>query len=144
MGLSKSRRKDLVWKPLLRMFRRYLKKDALMLESYDGIRSESIRDQGRLFCKALGLSEELTGSLRNQLAVLLMISSHRVVWRKTLIFECKLLMQPYISDIWPIFFKIFSETSHKLRLRFFADPLIHVLWNKFRVEKAYEINDYLV
>ena len=115
-----------------------------MLESYDGIRSESIRDQGRLFCKALGLSEELTGSLRNQLAVLLMISSHRVVWRKTLIFECKLLMQPYISDIWPIFFKIFSETSHKLRLRFFADPLIHVLWNKFRVEKAYEINDYLV
>ena len=32
--MSLHHRKDLLWKPLLRMFRRYLKNDALEVETY--------------------------------------------------------------------------------------------------------------
>ena len=136
-------RKDLLWKPLLRMFRRFLKKDALSLDSYQTIRDESFTRQGYLFCKALGVSDLLAGQVRNQCAVLLMISSHRIIWRKQLIPICQEMMAPYLTDIWPLFFRSFNETSHRQRLAFFSEPIIHALWDRFRAEKAAEITEYL-
>lgn len=141
--LSNNHRKDLLWKPLIRMFRRFLKKDALTLDTYEGIRAECLTKQGLLFCRALGIPDELGMEPRNQMAVLLMVSSHRIVWRKSLIPICKEMMQPFIKEIWPLFFKIFNETSHKYRLLFFSEPIIHVLWNKFRHSMSHEIKQYL-
>ena len=34
-NLSMNHKKDLLWKPLIRMFRRFLKKDALSLDTYE-------------------------------------------------------------------------------------------------------------
>ena len=39
---STNYRRDLVWRPLIRLFRRWLKKDALSIETYEGIREECI------------------------------------------------------------------------------------------------------
>jgi len=35
-------RRDLVWRPLIRMFRRWLKNDALSIETYERIREHSL------------------------------------------------------------------------------------------------------
>ena len=52
-------KKDAVWKPLLRQFRRYLKKEAISAEHFLKIRSASLKQQGELICEALDLPEEL-------------------------------------------------------------------------------------
>ena len=72
-----------------------------------------------------------------------MISSHRITWRKELIPDCKEMMKPYYSEIWPLYFRIFNETTHRQRLIFFSEPLIKHLWEKFRVTKGAEIQGYL-
>lgn len=134
---------DLLWKPLIRMFRRYLKKDALPLDSYESIREESYTRQGYLFCRAFGLPDALCKRKQTQMAVLLMVSSHRIVWKKSLIPICAEMMKPYLPQIWPLYFKIFNETSHKQRVLFYAEPLIQHLWGKFRATKAVEIKEYM-
>jgi len=40
---STNYRRDLVWRPLIRLFRRWLKKDALSIEMYEGIREENFQ-----------------------------------------------------------------------------------------------------
>ena len=111
--ISTNYRRDLVWRPLIRLLRRWLKKDALSLEMYDGIKEECITRQGLLFCQALGLSDELARQPRNQMAVLLMISSHRIVRRKRPIPMVMDMIKPYYDDLWQVYYKIFNETSNK-------------------------------
>ena len=125
------------------MFRRYLKKEALSIEIYEGIREENYMRQGLLFCQALGLSDQLAEDKRNQLAVLLMISSHRIVWRKRLIPACSGLVGPYFNEIWTIYYKIFNETSNRQRMKFFQELPIKILWAKFVEDKAQSIILYL-
>ena len=48
--LTKNHRRDLIWRPLLRMFRRFLKKDALSIDAYERIRGKPLARQGKLFC----------------------------------------------------------------------------------------------
>ena len=110
---STNYRRDLVWRPLIRLFRRWLKKDALSIETYEGIREENFTRQGLLFCKALGLSDQLCNQPRCQMAILLMVSSHRIVRRKRLNPAISEMMQPYMADLWPVYYKIFNETSNK-------------------------------
>lgn len=113
MQLTNNHRRDLIQRPLLRMFRRFLKKEALSISSYEFIRGEPLRNQGKLLCEALGVPWELAASKRNQCALLLMVSSHRITWRKNLIPVAQDLMTPFYNEIWPLFFRIFNETSHK-------------------------------
>ena len=56
---------NILWKPLLRQFRRYLKRDALSPEIYLQIRERELRQQGLLFCEALGMPQQLSLNLRN-------------------------------------------------------------------------------
>lgn len=140
---STNYRRDLVWRPLIRLFRRWLKKDALSIETYEGIREECITRQGFLFCKALGLSDELCSQRRSQMAMLLMISSHRIIRRKRLNPTVMELMQPYCNELWPVYYKIFNETSNKQRVRFFNEVLVQVLWGKFLVANSDQILQYL-
>ena len=44
--LTKNHRRDLIWRPLLRMFRRFLKKDALSIDAYERIRGKPLVRQG--------------------------------------------------------------------------------------------------
>jgi len=141
--LSTNYRRDLMWRPLIRMFRRWMKKDALSIDLYEGIRLESTSRQGLLFCQALGLPEELSRLPRVQMAILLMVSSHRIVRRKRLNAEVLEIMRPFYNEIWPIYYKIFNETSNKQRLRFFNEVPIKMLWSKFVEACAEEIKQYM-
>ena len=89
-------KKDVLWKPLLRLFRRYLKKNALSKEKYQTIRDKPIYNQGKLFAQALDIPSELAESERTHMAVLLMINSHKVVLKKQLIPACRAIMEPHM------------------------------------------------
>ena len=52
-------KKDAMWKPLIRLFRRFLKKDVLSKATYEMIHSQPIYAQGELFANALGVPPEL-------------------------------------------------------------------------------------
>ena len=52
-------KKDAVWKPLIRQFRRYLKKSAISSEIYAKIRQKSMKNQGALLCKHLNVPVDL-------------------------------------------------------------------------------------
>ena len=102
-----------MWRPLIRLFRRWLKKEALSLDVYENIRENDISLQGMLFSQALGLPQELASELRTQMAVMLLVSSHRIMWRKQLIPPMQQMIAPFHADIWPIYFKIFNETNNQ-------------------------------
>ena len=57
-------KKDLLWKPLVRRFRRYLKKEALPSETYQRIFSKPVIKWGSHFCKAFDVPEPLRSDPR--------------------------------------------------------------------------------
>lgn len=77
------------------------------------------------------------------MAILLMVSSHRIVRRKRLIPVVMDLIKPHYEDLWQVYYKIFNETSNKQRLRFFNELLVKVLWSKFITCKSEEIMQYV-
>ena len=78
--MSTNFRCDLIWRALIRMFRRWIK-----LESIGDdrkrllIQTADYKHQGQLFCEALGLSESISKSERNQFAMLILSNSHRII-----------------------------------------------------------------
>lgn len=77
------------------------------------------------------------------MAILLVISSHRIVRRKHLTEAHMEMMHPYYNEIWPIYYRIFNETSNKQRLRFFNELPIRALWSKFLEGNTEEIKQYM-
>jgi hypothetical protein len=75
-------KKDAAWKPLIRLFRRFLKKNALPKEIYDQVQKVPLAEQGALYSKALYLPEELAKQPKMQLAMLMLMKSHQIVCRK--------------------------------------------------------------
>jgi hypothetical protein len=128
---------------MVRRFRRYLKKEALPAEVYQRIFSKPVIKWGPHFCKAFDVPEPLRSDPRVQSAILLLVASHRITRRKSLIFECKLLMAPYIDDIWPNFFLVFNDSNQRYRLKFFAEPLVHFLWAKFIQHKPHLVHEHI-
>mmetsp|Transcript_9417 Transcript_9417/g.11534 ORF Transcript_9417/g.11534 Transcript_9417/m.11534 type:complete len:116 (-) Transcript_9417:137-484(-) len=113
------------------MFRRYLKKSALTGELYRGIHSKPYCDQGLLFAEALNIPSGVAASTRNQSALLVLISSHRILWRKQILAPVRELIGDDLAEIWQLFFNFFNETKRHQRLKFFADPVIRELWPRF-------------
>ena len=136
-------KKDLLWKPLIRRFRRYIKKEALPTETYAKIFSKPVTKWASHFCKAFQVPDELASDTRVQNAILLLVASHRITRRKTLIFECKLLMAQHIDDLWPRYFQVFNDSNQRYRLSFYTEPLVQFLWGKFIVEKPHIVAEYV-
>ena len=76
--MLKRMKKDALWKPLIRLFRRYLKKDALPQKVYNEVRLEPLAKQGYLFCQHLKIPEEFLTDEQTSIAMMLMINSHRI------------------------------------------------------------------
>ena len=136
-------KKDVLWKPLLRLFRRYLKNEALSSQTYKEIKAKPIVQQGELLTHALEVPEGLAEQTRTHLVILLLIYSHRVMVKKQLIPECQQIMRPFMNQLWPRFFEIFKDNNSNQRIGFFTEPLIHFLWNRFRKENGHKILSYL-
>ena len=87
-----------------------------------------------LFCKALGVPEDLLENEQVGIAMMLMINSHRITKNRQMSAECKEVMDSQPSHLWVDFFEIFNENSRKLRVKFFRNTFVQFLWNRFRVE----------
>ena len=136
-------RKDLLWKPLIRRFRRYLKKEVLSMDAYMRIFSKPMATWGQLLCEALVVPDNLADEPKIQATILLLMASHRIVRQKCIVPECRPLMQPYINDLWPKFFQVFNNSNQKYRLKFFSDPLVHFLWARFINEQPQVVQEYV-
>jgi len=86
---------------------------------------------------------ELAAMKRTQNAVLMMMSSHRIVYRKSLRPAFQVMMAPYEEELWPLFYEIFIDNSRKQRVQFFSDPLVQFLWAKFKIGAHRKIREYL-
>jgi len=96
-----------------------------------------------MFCREIGVSPAVAQQVRNQVALLIMISSHRITWRRRLIPSAQDFIEPYQAELWPIFNRFFMYTSFQLRLHFFREPLVHELWPKFLDAKKDEISTFM-
>ena len=117
-------KRDAAWKPLIRNFRRYLKKDALDEDQAKKVYNAPLEQQGKLFCQAMGLPEHLTDQPWTQMAVFMMINSHRITRNKRLVPEAKKIMGRSAGAIWEKYYEVFNENSHKRRSVFFKDPAV--------------------
>lgn len=80
---------------------------------------------------------------RNQLAILLMVNSHKITLKQHLRPECEPLIGPYAEDIWPQFFEIFGDNCERKRRIFFKEPLVSHLWAQFRHLCSEDITELL-
>ena len=109
--LNRQLKKDAVWKPLIRLFRRYLKKNALSHSTYTSIHSRPLSEQGALFAQALGVPSELATKPKTPLVLLMIINSHRITRKKQLVPAAGRLMGKYTVEIWSKYFEVFNENS---------------------------------
>ena len=140
---QKQIKKDALWKPLLRQFRRFVKLTVQASTRYTLNENESIVVRSRDFAKQLNLPEELLEDQRNHFAIFLMVESAKITKQRKLISSCKAPMRPFLNDIRPKFFDIFYENSKKTRVSFFNDPLVQFLWNQFKSVCKEDFNGYM-
>ena len=136
-------KKDSLYRPLMRQFRRYFRKDALSQGEYARIHAFPIAQQGPLFADALMVPDALRSQPRTPHAVLLLIDSHRIYIKKQLVPICQETMGPHVNDIWIPFFRVFNECNRRHRKIFFSDPLVQFLWAIFRVDCSEQILAHL-
>jgi len=140
---QKQIKKDALWKPLLRQFRRFVKLTVQASTRYTLNENEAIPVRSRDFAKQLNLPTELYNDERNHFAIFLMVESAKITKQRKLISSCKAPMRPYLSDIRPKFFDIFYENSKKTRVGFFNDPLVQFLWSQFKNVCKNDFNNYV-
>ena len=111
--------KDAFWKPILRLFRRFFKYEALTWQTYQTIRQQPFRNQGKLLCKAIGIPEDLAKQPKTPLAMLMICNSHCITRHSRLIPEAKNLMGEHAKVILSRYFSVFNENNFSSRKAFF-------------------------
>lgn len=132
LGQSKQVKKDALWKLLIRMFRRFLKKEALPKSTIAQIHMQPLGMQGHLLADALGVPSALMQQPLTAKALLMLVCSHRITRRKKLTPQARSLMSQNAQFIWDRYYEVFNENSTRDRVTFFSDPLIQYLWTMFR------------
>lgn len=148
-GPAQQVKKDAMWKPLLRNFRRFLKDRATKVGGEDSSAElfnipvnggSPIMSKAYGYFDALDLPAELRTE-RNVLALLLVVESQHVTKKRQLIPECAKIMQPFLPDIYLRFFHIFNENCKRSRVEFFRDPFVQTLW-RFFVQSSSEFGEF--
>ena len=119
-------KKDAMWKPLIRMFRRFLKKRAIPKATLKRVKETKLSERATIIEQALGLPEELVGQRYTKLACLIMINSHRLVHDRKMKTQCRRLFPNFnqADEMWARYFSIFLDNNSLERVTFFSDPLI--------------------
>ena len=122
-----------MWKPLLRRFRKFIQ-ESLSQERLNGkIFDYSIKSRAEVYCRALNLPEHLLRCERTLYAVFALVESSAVVSKRQIRPEFRTIFGKHFDYVSSYFVRIFVENSVMQRLQFFSDPLIHLLWTKFRL-----------
>lgn len=120
------------WKPLLRMFRRFLKCDILPKSVYSKLRKVQMKDRQAMIVKELNLPDEILALEESGPACFIMVSSHNLVSRKKLLPQYHYLFEKgKVDELWKNYFTIFQDNNSLERISFFIKPLIKHLWARF-------------
>ena len=127
-------KKDAMWKPLIRMFRRFLKKGVLSKRTLKIVKETRLSQRASIIEEALDLPAELSALAHTKHACLIMINSHRLVHERQMKLQCRRLFHSnaHADDMWARYFSIFLDNNETERVTFFSDPLIQHLWDRFR------------
>ena len=136
-------KRDVLWKPMLRSFRKFLKRDAIEASVRRHIQTSKLTDQGLLLAKALNAPLHLQKQKRTSMAVLMLLNSNRIVIRKRLVPACKQFMGSHGKNILRVFYDTFLDNNKCLRVTFFSEPIIHWLWEIYIREQPQSIISYL-
>ena len=123
-------KKDELWKPILREFRRFLKEitasKKMMLPK---LTPDNIEEVSSVYFDCLKLPEEF--KTQDNLAAILLLIENRAILKQKKISEPFQLKDNVFERLKATFFDIFNENSRRLRQAFFKDSLIKVLWGKY-------------
>ena len=131
------------WQSFLRLFRRFLKKDAISLDALIVIRTKPIEQRANFYTQFLRVPAELANNERTPRILIILIESHKIVIKKKLSPESRAYLGVHARTLLPQFHQIFMDNSENQRLLFFRDPLIHHLWNIFSRIKAKECREII-
>lgn len=140
---GKKFKKDSLWKPLVRLFRRYMKNAALDKSTYRKISLRPLKEQGKLLVEKLALPTGLAKQRDTELAVLLLVNAHSLTYHQKLTAEGREVLGASAAKLRKRYFSFFVDHNMIDRVTFFRDPLIQCLWGKFRQGYAAKILDYM-
>ena len=78
-----------------------------------------------------------------KVALLLIFFSHRYIYKRELVESVREMVSPHERQIMQNYYFVFTEGKQQLRLGFFLDPLVQLLWSRFRNVKAEAIMEIL-
>ena len=129
--LSVQIKKDALWKPIIRSFRRYIRSKVLAVIPKT-TENQIMEKRAQAYKMSLDIPDELQKLEYAGLAILLIVDSPRITCKRKIIPECKERLGAYLRQIQPNFFDVFQENTKRTRLAFFSDKLIQFLWVKYR------------
>ena len=124
---------------MIRAFRRYLKKECLDESTMNHIKRLPLQNQGQALGKALDLPDEIVNEPKYRCALVLIFFSYRYTRRRTLIQQLRDLAGRHENELMRKFYFVFNENKNQIRVDFFKDPMVQLLWSKFRNASKDEI-----
>ena len=128
MTVSPVFKRDMLWKPLLREFRRFIKAKAMEELSRNELRKLSVNAQGELLCQALDLPQELRVCPNTATALTMLLYTHKFS-------DAEYAQQPHLRRLRKNYLTVFLTSSIQDRDQFFSDGLLRYLWQIFRANR---------
>lgn len=92
---------------------------------------------------ALDLPDHLR-SITNAYGVLLLVQSHKMTRKRVLLPYFKNAMENCYQSIMDVFLCVFHENSRQLRVKFFANKLIQILWQRFVSKQSGSVRKFML
>lgn len=163
---EKQVRQDVLWKYLLRKFRRHVKhkyainqfaKHGTEIQATNLPPSRKDREWHQIFClellrhKGMSLNEHVflvfdalklpawLRTERNACGAFMLVHSHSITKRQRLLPQYQELFGSKYERLFQNFYQVFRETSGKNRAIFFEEPLVQYIWEDFVSTKPKEL-----
>lgn len=136
-------KKDALWKPLFRKFRRFIKEYISQQVNLLDMEELSYEARAKIYCHILKVPPSLKCIPKTKHALVLIIESHRVTKRRKLIKFYEEIMGSDLTELKQKFLDFFFENSRQRRIEYFMDPLVRHLWKLFKEDASNQITDYL-
>lgn len=121
-------KKDALWKPLFRKFRRFIKEYISQQVNLLDMEELSYEERAKVYCHILKVPSSLKSIPKTKHALVLIIESHRVTKRRKLIKFYEEIMGNDLNELKQKFLDFFFENSRQRRIEYFMDPLVRHLW----------------
>ena len=135
-------KKDSIWKPLFRRFRKFIKEIVNRNIDTISIEDKSVPERGQIYSEILNIPSELVAHEKNLYSLVLIIESRRMTQKRNIMPIYRDSLQPYFDAIRYVFFDFFYENSKTSRKRFFENHLIQFMWMYFIKESRNTFTTY--